>query len=134
MRLILAFNPVSLFSLNRRIIWYVKERASYTLTLMMGYGIEMTADMDVDQLSSDDSSISTDVDMVDVDSVHSFIPMVATKIRDRFKESRLQFDSRVSDHDISTLFPVEYNKSDSLHERIQRLMSCTLDVPDSEFE
>ncbi|KAJ8657308.1 hypothetical protein O0I10_007125 [Lichtheimia ornata] len=90
--------------------------------------------MDVDQLSSDDSSISTDVDMVDVDSVHSFIPMVATKIRDRFKESRLQFDSRVSDHDISTLFPVEYNKSDSLHERIQRLMSCTLDVPDSELE
>ncbi|CDH52578.1 predicted protein [Lichtheimia corymbifera JMRC:FSU:9682] len=85
---------------------------------MMGYGIEMTAYMDVDQLSSDESSIFTDVDMVDVDSFQSFIPMVATKIRNRFKESRLQFDSRVSDHDISTLFPVEYIKSDSFHERI----------------
>ncbi|KAI7878208.1 hypothetical protein K492DRAFT_180074 [Lichtheimia hyalospora FSU 10163] len=88
----------------------------------------MTADMEIDQL------LSEDMDIDPSSFTPSLLPMVQDTIRQRFRASQMQFDSRITSDAIATLFPEDSTSQHNLKERIRCMMDYNWNVPDSELE
>ncbi|KAI7873557.1 hypothetical protein K492DRAFT_200610 [Lichtheimia hyalospora FSU 10163] len=88
----------------------------------------MTADMEIDQL------LSEDMDTDPSSFTPSFLPMVQDTIRQRFRASQMQFDSRITSDAIATLFREDSTSQHNLEERIRCMMDYSWKVPDSELE